>query len=66
MNRGIHFIVTLESRNQATSDATAFQRQTFWLYCLEDSMKKRKGFLLGNRLDIVLETLLGPSKPIAL
>jgi len=29
MNRGIHFIVTLESWNQASSDATAFQRQTF-------------------------------------
>jgi len=24
--------LTLESRNQATSDATAFQRQTFWPY----------------------------------
>jgi len=26
--------VTLESRNQATSDATAFQRQIFWPYNL--------------------------------
>jgi len=33
MGRGeIHVIVTLESWNQTTFDATIFQRQTFWPY----------------------------------
>jgi len=47
MNRGIHFIVTLDSRNQVIPDATAFQRQTFWPYnsiALRIQWKKEEAF----------------------
>jgi len=50
MNRGIHVIVTLESRNQATSDATTFQRQTFWPYnpiTLKIQWKKKEALYWG-------------------